>query len=109
MDQNLQKRIKITDRSKMRIGAIFGGIFEFGQNTQNWWLEIELHGNQKLLIPYDAGSTRWLARSSRIRGGLVGGKEEDHEEHDERMPTRYKRTPTRCYPVSPARPDPHTQ
>ena len=37
------------------------------------------------------------------------GKEEEHEERDEHTPTRYKRTPTRCYPVSPARPDPHTQ
>ena len=65
MDQNLQKRIKITDRSKSTLGLFLVEIFEFGQITQNWWLEIEIRGNQKLLIPYDVGKARGLARSDR--------------------------------------------
>ena len=74
MDQNLQKHIKIIDRLKKWIGLFLVEIFEFGQITQNQGLEIEIRGNQKLLIPYDKGWTRWLARSSRIRGGFVRGK-----------------------------------
>ena len=99
VDQILQKRIKITDRSKKRIRAIFGEIFKFGQITQNQALEIDSRGNQKLLIPYDKGKARGLARSSRIRGGFEG----EEEEHDERTPTRYKsgfsRGPGSTHPI----------
>jgi len=41
MDQNLPKHIKITDRSKIRIGAIFVEIFKFRQGNQRGRLEIK--------------------------------------------------------------------
>ena len=41
MDQNLPKRSKFPDRSKMRIEAIFVGIFEIGQEKICGWLERE--------------------------------------------------------------------
>src|SRR3954468_2064885 len=62
-DQNLPKLTQITDRSKTRIGAVFGVIFEFMGKRPN---RREIRGNQKLLIPDDGGLTSWVARSSRI-------------------------------------------
>src|SRR4051812_4986093 len=52
MDQNLPKLTQIKDRSKTRIGAVFGGIFEFMGKRPN---RREIRGNQKLLIRNDKG------------------------------------------------------
>ena len=54
--------------------GLFLGIFEFMvEITNRWWI----CGNQKLLIPYDASSSRRLARSSRIRWIGEGIREEE--------------------------------
>ena len=72
MDQNLQKRTQISDRSKSKLGLFFVEIFEFlkikeklggfgGGNT------CQIRGNHAL-IPNDEDWTSRVARSSRIDG-----------------------------------------
>ena len=73
MDNNHTKLTKMRNRSEAQKLGLFLGIFVFMvEITNRWWIR----GNQKLLIPYDVGSSRGMAWSSRIwwiGEGIRGG------------------------------------
>ena len=80
MDQNHNQLTKSRDRSKSKLGNIFG-IFEFmvdmGERSQ-------IRGNQKLLIPVDMGSLVGLTLGWPDLHGFDAGSEGIPDEHDER-------------------------
>ena len=94
MDQNLQKRTQISDRSKSKLGLFLVEIFEFlkikeklggfgGGNT------CQIRGNHAL-IPNDEDWTSRVARSSRIDGGC--GRTHARTRGTRRTPRRTPRT-----------------
>ena len=94
MDQNLQKRAQISDRSKSKLGLFLVEIFEFLKNEEKiggfWWKDKSNPCQPRALIPYDEDWTSRVARSSRIDGGC--GRTHARTRGTRRTPRRTPRT-----------------